>query len=537
MLYSMKIMGRRKRQSPPRRRRAPRAAVALAVAAALLGALAVSPVAAGSTGAGAQAAIAVTGAGQTYGDVAVDAARTDDTVAATAGDLPAGLTLASGASSASSFIVDRTLVSKADVTATGISLLGGIVTADAMHLSATSSVLDGDAQATTGASTVTGLHVTGVDDAALPSTGGTVTVPGVGTLDVLKADSQAGGGDASATIYGLSLVLTAATDGLPAGATITVGALTTRADQASLDALSPTPTPTPTLTPTPTPTPIPTPTPTPTHTRTATPTPRPTAAAPSPTATATGSSYPATSYSAMPAPSTPSPAILGRFPGAVFPVVGTYSFTDTFGAYRADMPGGHEGDDIFATYGSVVVAVQDGTITGVSLTSIGGNNIHLTTSSGDYFYYAHLSRFATGLTQGQQVVAGQTIGYVGDTGDAKGTPPHLHFEIHPNGGAAVDPTIYLNAWRAAGHSVSTSPSAQTTAAAAPTAATDDPAIDAALQQAAEGFAALQNGITSGPRQSPGGSAPIGLAGAALLVANTAGALLIKRLHLGAVLLP
>ena len=68
------------------------------------------------------------------------------------------------------------------------------------------------------------------------------------------------------------------------------------------------------------------------------------------------------------------------------------------------------------------------------------------------------------------------------------------------------------------------------------AASDDPAIDAAVQQAAEGFAALQNGITSGARQSPGKGDPIGLAGAALLVANTAGALLIKRLHLG-VLLP
>jgi hypothetical protein len=222
----------------------------------------------------------------------------------------------------------------------------------------------------------------------------------------------------------------------------------------------------------------------------------------------------------------------------VFPVVGTYNFTDTFGAYRADTPGGHQGADIFATWGSVVVAVQDGTITGVSLTPIGGNNIHLTTSRGDYFYYAHLSRFATGLAQGQHVVAGQTIGYVGDTGDAKGTPPHLHFEIHPSGGPAVDPTVYLNAWRAAGHTVSTAASGQTTAASTTTAAAvaDDPAIDAALQQAAEGFAALQNGITSGARQSPGKGAPIGLAGAALLVANTAGALLIKRLHLG-VLLP
>ena len=148
------------------------------------------------------------------------------------------------------------------------------------------------------------------------------------------------------------------------------------------------------------------------------------------------------------------------------------------------------------------MAVQDGTITGMSLTPIGGNNIHLTTSRGDYFYYAHLSRFATGLVQGQHVVAGQTIGYVGDTGDAKGTPPHLHFEIHPDGGPAVDPTPYLDAWRAAGHTVSTAASGQTPAAPTTAAASDDPAIDAAVQQAAEGFAALQNGITSGARQSP-----------------------------------
>ena len=240
----------------------------------------------------------------------------------------------------------------------------------------------------------------------------------------------------------------------------------------------------------------------------------------------------------MPTPATPSPEILARFPGAVFPVVGTYTYTDTFGAYRADMPlHKHEGDDIFASYGSPVVAVQDGTITGVSTTPIGGNNIHLTTSRGDYFYYAHLSRFATGLAQGQRVVAGQTIGYVGDTGDAKGTPSHLHFEIHPDGGAAIDPTPYLDAWRAAGHLVATSPSEQVVTSASPTPATDDPAMDAALQQAADSFAALQGDVASGARQAPGHGAPLGMAGALLLVANTAGALLIKRLHVGAILLP
>ena len=153
--------------------------------------------------------------------------------------------------------------------------------------------------------------------------------------------------------------------------------------------------------------------------------------------------------------------------------------------------------------------MQDGAITGVSPTPIGGNNIHLTTRRGDYFYDAHLSRFATGLVQGQQVVAGQTIGYGGDTGDAKSTPPHLHFENHPDGGPAVDPTMYLDAWRAAGHPVSASPSTQQPPAprrSDPSPAADDPAIDAAVQQAAEGFAALQDEITSGARPSPGRAA-------------------------------
>ena len=286
-----------------------------------------------------------------------------------------------------------------------------------------------------------------------------------------------------------------------------------------------------------TPTPTATPTPTPTRSATRTPTPLPTTGQTTPTAVPS-SLYPSTGYTAMPAPATPSPLILARFPGAVFPVAGTYTYTDTFGAYRADMPSrSHEGDDIFASYGTPVVAVQDGTITGMSTTTIGGNNIHLTTSRADYFYYAHLSRFATGLVVGAHVVAGQTIGYVGDTGDARGTPPHLHFEIHPDGGPAVDPTPYLDAWRAAGHLVTTSGSGQTTATAAPAATAADPAIAAALQQAADGFVALQQGVTSGSRNVPRGGGGLGLAGATLLVANTAGALLIKRLHVGAVLLP
>ena len=124
------------------------------------------------------------------------------------------------------------------------------------------------------------------------------------------------------------------------------------------------------------------------------------------------------------------------------------NYTDTFGAYRADMKGHrHEGNDIFAKMGTPIVAVLAGTIR-YSTYGIGGNNAHLTDAHGDYFYYAHMVRFAAGLKSGDHVQAGEVIGYVGETGDAAGTSPHCHFEIHPNGGAAIDPYPYLQAWRA-----------------------------------------------------------------------------------------
>jgi murein DD-endopeptidase MepM/ murein hydrolase activator NlpD len=512
----------RRRQPLSTRARGRAGAVAALTVALMLASLAILPSAAGSSGAGALAIVAAFDT-QTYGGVAVSAATSDNTATTTAATLPTGLAATSTTASCLSFLVDRTLVSSAQATASGVDLLDGVVTADSVHVAAGASVLDGAAQATTSGSAVSGLHVAGVADADLPAEG-QVTVPGVGTLTILDQRNEASGGEGSATAVGLSLTVTTATDGVPAQTTIVVGSVHVSADQASLDALLGTPSPSPTATPTPTPTP----TPRPTHTAT-----------PHPSATLTPSAtYPATTYTPMPAPATPSAEILARFPGAVFPVVGTYTYTDTFGAYRADMPNHmHEGDDIFASYGTPVVAVLDGTITGLSTTGIGGNNIHLTDARGDYFYYARLSRFATGLALGDHVVAGQTIGYVGDTGDARGTPPHLHFEIHPDGGAAIDPTPYLDAWRAAGHTVATGHNSLAAATTGATPAASDPAIAAAVQQAADAFAALQAGITSGSRQTPPRGGGIGLLGGALAVMNVGGALLLKRLQLAAVLLP
>jgi murein DD-endopeptidase MepM/ murein hydrolase activator NlpD len=140
--------------------------------------------------------------------------------------------------------------------------------------------------------------------------------------------------------------------------------------------------------------------------------------------------------------------------GYVFPVYGPSSFVDTFGAARSDVPGGwHHGDDIFAPLGAPVLAVASGTVFSVGWNRIGGNRLWLRDGQGNLFYYAHLSAFTPLAINGNQVNAGDVLGFVGNTGDAQGTPTHLHFEIHPVSlialgyDGAVNPTSYLLAWK------------------------------------------------------------------------------------------
>jgi len=140
--------------------------------------------------------------------------------------------------------------------------------------------------------------------------------------------------------------------------------------------------------------------------------------------------------------------------GYVFPVYGNSSFVDTFGAYRADVPGNwHHGDDIFAALGAPVLAVADGTVFSVGWNRVGGWRLWLQDDRGNEFYYAHLSAYSSLAVDGAVVDAGDVLGFVGDSGDAEGTPDHLHFEVHPVGllgigyDGAVDPTTYLRGWR------------------------------------------------------------------------------------------
>jgi murein DD-endopeptidase MepM/ murein hydrolase activator NlpD len=136
----------------------------------------------------------------------------------------------------------------------------------------------------------------------------------------------------------------------------------------------------------------------------------------------------------------------------VFPVYGVTWFGDDFAAARAEV-GWHHGNDLFAPVGAPVLAVTDGALFLVGRNELGGNRLWLRDDAGNEFYYAHLSAYSPVAFDGSRVRAGDVVGFVGATGDAVGTPPHLHFEIHPAGllglgyDGVVNPYEYLTAWR------------------------------------------------------------------------------------------
>jgi murein DD-endopeptidase MepM/ murein hydrolase activator NlpD len=184
------------------------------------------------------------------------------------------------------------------------------------------------------------------------------------------------------------------------------------------------------------------------------------AAAPEPTATATATPEPTSTATpeptATPKPRDTTPAWKKRLMSKrfLFPVAGSTTIGGPFGAYRAS--GAHEGNDLFADFGTPVVAVADGTIENVGSLPISGNRLWVYADGGDQFFYAHLASFAPAAVDKRHVEAGTVLGYIGNTGDAEPTPPHLHFEIHPDGGKAVDPNPFLVAWQKRAGATSTS---------------------------------------------------------------------------------
>ncbi|MEY3559101.1 MAG: hypothetical protein RL374_1807, partial [Actinomycetota bacterium] len=125
---------------------------------------------------------------------------------------------------------------------------------------------------------------------------------------------------------------------------------------------------------------------------------------------------------------------------SVFPVQGICSYENTWHAPRGT-DRKHLGVDIIAKEGNLLYAVADGTITKlytVGTDKLAGNGVRLTMADGTYFFYGHMQKIADGITIGTKVKAGQVVGYLGKTGAT--TTPHLHLEVHPLGGAAIDPT-------------------------------------------------------------------------------------------------
>jgi murein DD-endopeptidase MepM/ murein hydrolase activator NlpD len=143
------------------------------------------------------------------------------------------------------------------------------------------------------------------------------------------------------------------------------------------------------------------------------------------------------------------PAALARLL-APFPVAGRAHYSSDFGAPRTvPHAHAHEGTDVFAARGTPVIASADGVVSRVTENSaISGTSLRLTTTGGTYFFYAHLDSLVSSMRDGVVVEKGDVLGFVGTTGNAAGTSPHLHYEIHPLGGAAVDPVPYLDQWLA-----------------------------------------------------------------------------------------
>ncbi|MEI2699173.1 MAG: M23 family metallopeptidase [Microthrixaceae bacterium] len=134
--------------------------------------------------------------------------------------------------------------------------------------------------------------------------------------------------------------------------------------------------------------------------------------------------------------------------GFVFPVAGDTEFIDSWGYPRMTGTASahwHQGADLFADHGTPLIAAENGVVERVGVGSLGGNKLWVAGDSGNGYYYAHLSAFAPGIHDGQRVRAGELVGFVGDTGNARGTSPHLHFEIHPGGIGPVNPYPLLRA--------------------------------------------------------------------------------------------
>jgi murein DD-endopeptidase MepM/ murein hydrolase activator NlpD len=317
-----------------------------------------------------------------------------------------------------------------------VTLFGGEITISSVSTHATAAAGAVTASADTSASQVQGLQILG--QAAAVTTTAPIALADWGTLELLVSTTSTrtegkAPKSAEASVIGVRLKLTADHDGLPAGSEIDLGTATAAALEAPQ-----TQTPTTTVT-------------------------SPAKGKPSaPVARRSGRKLVEPGSSIPGAPPTlvhpvpPDVKATLSSQGYVFPVYGPATFGDSFGAPRPDIASGwHHGEDIFAPMGTPLLAVADGTVHTVGWNEIGGWRLWLRDSQGNEFYYAHLSAYSPLAVEGRHVRAGDVVGFLGDSGDADGGLPHLHFEIHPvtlaglGYDGVVAPYPFLVAWKRA----------------------------------------------------------------------------------------
>lgn len=110
------------------------------------------------------------------------------------------------------------------------------------------------------------------------------------------------------------------------------------------------------------------------------------------------------------------------------------SIRDTWHAAR-DNHRRHEGQDIFAPRGTPVTSATNGYVINIGENQLGGLTVSVAGAGGRVYYYAHLDSYAPNLTEGDRVTPNTVLGFVGTTGNAQGTPPHLHFGVYAMNGA------------------------------------------------------------------------------------------------------
>lgn len=120
--------------------------------------------------------------------------------------------------------------------------------------------------------------------------------------------------------------------------------------------------------------------------------------------------------------------------------VGVRALRDTWDGARSEGRK-HEGIDIFAKRGTNVLSTTEGIVTEVGTNRLGGQVVWVMGPGRQYHYYAHLDSYAD-VTAGMHIKAGQVLGYVGNTGNAENTPPHLHYGVYEVGGA-INPYALL----------------------------------------------------------------------------------------------